>query len=246
MQLPLTSNSLIFWLDASEKFVNFSQNTNNFSSIEERVSGISCFSDAGAVPTWNRNMINGRPALSFNGSQNLYFNFDKRVMSSGVNIPIVMMAVAQTTVFSASGPVLFSLGSQTNPNATFTLSDNIAGGKDVFGGIRYDDLGNGDGIAAPIYTDSNWHLYTYIFDGLTLRARVDGVEQTAVKANISLTLNNRLSGDQIGIGDYTQQTATTFGHGYWTGNLASLVVYAGKNGDVDLNAEDYFLKLYNL
>jgi hypothetical protein len=239
MQLPYTSNSLLAWIDPSEKYV-LRDKSNNLISVVERLSDIPLTSDVGAAPTWADNVINGRPAFTFAGAQNLRFNFNRSAVSVGTKKPIVMMAVAKTTTFPGAGGTLFDLGSLTNANAVLTTQFLSSGGNKVQN-VRLDDASAADS-GNVIAADTSFHLYTLIYDGTKLKLRVDGTQVDS----ITVTATGSFDGDQLSIGDYTVLAAGNYGHAYLTGKVATVLMYEGANGDVDLSPETWLKQYYGL
>lgn len=243
MQLPLTSNSLLFWLDPSEKFVALGPN-NRITSIVDRLSGIPLFADNPvSFPVWSDNNINGRPALIFSGAQNLRFNFNYNAASVSIaKVPITLMMVVKTDTFTGgSGSTVLDLGSKTNANPGLILGTGISSGNKVRA-YRFDDIGNSD-FGTLIASDTNFHLYTIIYDGANIRLRIDGKQIDSVIASSS---TGRFDGNQLSIGDYTQSSATAFGHTYAICKVATILMYVGLVGDVDLNPEDYLRQYYGI
>lgn len=243
MQLPYTSNSLLAWIDTSEKYV-LRDSSNNLVSVVERLSGIPLTSDTGAAPTWADNQVNGRPALTFAGAQNLRFNFNKDAASVGTKNPIALMAVAQCTTYTANlglGSPLFHLGSSTLAN-TYLLAYFLASGGNKIQTARGDDAGNGD-AGGFVLSDTSFHVFTVIYDGTRLKLRIDGVEKNNVAAPLT---TGHFDGNQLSIGDFTTGGVGGFGHDYFIGKVATALVYEGLNGDIDLSPETWLKQLYGL
>lgn len=241
MQLPITSNSLLFWLDPSEKYV-LRNRSNSLISVVERLSGVPLTSDT--APTWADNVVNGLPAFTFAGAQNLRFNFNRNSISVGTKKPIVIMAVAKCTTYTTNlglGSPLFMVGSQTNSN-TYLTTYFVSSSGNKIQISRGDDNGGGD-TGSFILNDTSFHIYTAIYDGVRLKLRVDGVEKNSLAASSGV---GPFDGNQLSIGDFTTSAVSGFGHDYFVGNIATVLMYEGVNGDVDLTPETWLKQYYNL
>lgn len=245
MILPRTTNKLIFWMDPSEKHVSLTSN-NRVTSIIEKVSGRAISPEGPSFqPVWTDNSLNGRPTIRFNGGQNLRFNLDIRA-STGKGVPIVMYAVARTLLFNdfnnpPFGETIAALGGQFNGNNGMLIQTGINAGNRVLL-ARYD---NNDNFDAPNATliDNGYHIFTAIYDLANVKLRVDGNYVSSVSAVIG---TGSFDGTQVGIGDYTSAVVPIFGHNHLTGNVGSVLVYAGMSGNIDLGPEDYLRQYYGI
>lgn len=241
MQLPYTSNSLLAWIDPSEKYI-LRDRSNNLISVVERLSGIPLTSDT--APTWADNVVNGLPAFTFAGAQNLRFDFNKNVISVGTKRPIAIMVVAKCTTYTANlglGSPLFMMGSRTNSN-TYLTTYFVSSGGNKIQISRGDDNAAGD-TGSFILGDTSFHVYTVIYDGTRLKLRVDGVEKDSLAASSG---TGPFDGNQLSIGDFTTSAVSGFGHDYFVGNIATVLMYEGINGDIDLTPETWLKQYYGL
>lgn len=87
MQLPRTTNSLLYWMDPSEKFIT-KNSSNKVLAVANRTNGELAIPSFGFEPLWVDNAIGGKPVLRFNGAQNLVYNLNVSASSIGTNIPL--------------------------------------------------------------------------------------------------------------------------------------------------------------
>ena len=169
-------------MDAAEKFVARDRN-NLVTGLIERQSGGPMSSDTGAQPTWVNNVINGYPALSFfsaNGAtngQNLRFTLGSGAVSTMTGRPIAIFAVAAITASSARyGNTIVDIGSLTNPNPGCLVWTGTNDGKLVSARYVNDDTND---LTAEVAIDTNFHVYTFLYDGQNIILRIDGVQKKA-------------------------------------------------------------------
>lgn len=240
MNLPITSTSLLFWMDPSERFVA-RDSSNKITSVVERISGSPILPRSSATsPTWTVNIRNGQPALSFGGAHALRFNFPPRVISTGTRNPIVVSVAAKANSFAVGDSSLMDLGSSTLSNPALSLDYTAASFLQVY---RYDDFS----VSADFATKTNpstptaWHIYTGIYDGTNMILRVDGVQ---LNINPATNSTGHFSGDQLAIGDYTDGGVSGFGHGYFNGYIGQVIMYGGSSPDIDV--ENYLKDYYGI
>lgn len=240
MSLPMSSNSLLFWMDPLERFVN-RDSSNKVNSVVERVSGGAILPYSGTSrPIWKDNIINGFPVLNFNTTDNIRFNFMPQTVSSGIKNPIMITVLAQATSFPIADNCIANLGSRTQYNSALSL-DVTAG--PTMQAYRYDDtsvVADAAFIVGPP-TPTKFHIYTAIYDGTAMTLRIDGNLASSVPATHSTT---HFSGDQIAIGNFTDAAIPVFGNGGWTGNIGQLLVYYGT--PADLGPETYLRQYYSI
>lgn len=234
MQLPLSANQPIFWMDGSS--VNVLGNNNRVASVYEKISGniISAVSST-VAPVWRDNVVNGLPAYFFEGGQSLKYNlgFGNAFYSGntpGRGQPCVMYAVAQSLVFSGgNGNAIVTLGDQVQANAGLILqASSTVGGSVAY--KRVDDA-NASTTSRNIVVDGGWHLYTIIFDGFQVISRLDGQPR-----DITAVSNNQtpMAAQQVVIGNWTDgRTSGGTSNSFFNGNIASVVIYSGTSVDVD-------------
>lgn len=240
MNLPFTSTSLLFWMDPSERFVA-RDSSNKITSMIERISGSPIRPRASATsPTWQPDIRNGQPALSFGGAHALVFNFAPLVITTGTRNPIVVSVAAKANSFAVGDNSLMALGSATLTNPAMSLTYTSATFLQVY---RFDDVSVSTDAAIKTNpsTPTSWHIYTGIYDGTNLILRIDGVQ---VASSVAANSTGHFTGDQLGIGDYTDGAVGGFGHGYFNGYIGQVVVYGGTSPDID--TENYLKDYYGI
>jgi len=238
MQLPQTSNPLLFWMDPSEKFV-YKDSSNKITSILNRVNGERILPPT-IGPTWVDNSLNGHPTLSFTGSQSLIYNFNQNGASSGFKKPFIMMSVARTLSPVSPQSVLMQ-GFDRSVSALSSVQYTIFSSNAV-SISKIDDIGNA-GFTSGAAIDTKYHLYCNIYDGTLLKQRIDGKEVNSGDANAIVNSNM----NQISIGDLSPLAASLAVHFYFTGNIATTLAYTTNYGcSIDYSAEDYLMKYYGL
>ena len=237
MQLPI-KDSLLFWLDPSERFVA-RDNNNKITSVIEKISDKPLLpASTSAAPTWTVNAINGQPAMTFAGGQSLKFSFGTRTVSTGTKNPLVITAVAKGTSFPTADNAILELGSATLTNPGISL--DITTGP-VFQAYRYDDTNLTADAATKTPATTAWHVYTVVYDGTNIILRIDGAQVASTAATNGV---GHFTGDQIVIGDFTDGTISGFTHGYFTGSIAQVISYASTSSDPD--PENYLLAYYGI
>lgn len=233
MNLPYTSNSLLFWLDCSEKYVQRNSH-NTVIGVVERQSGELLVPTTFAgdhYPTWVNNVINQHPVFRFDGYSTFKFPLLPGSPATGTNKPIALMVVANCTDQGAA----VSIGS-ANTGASF---ETFFTDETDLTSYRFDDLGDEDtGNNASITV--GWHVITTIYDGINLIQRVDGVQKYSVAA--SNTNGQPFTSDWVIVGSDVFDPVDD----HYIGDIACVIVYEGKNGSIDLNPETWLLEKFGL
>lgn len=238
MNLPLTSTSLLFWCDPSERFV-FRDSNNKITSVIEKMSDKPLLpASTSTAPTWVANVVNGQPIMRFAGGQSLKFDFDVRNITTGTKNPTIITVVAKATSLIGGDNTIVEIGSPTISNTGLALVFNSPPTAQTY---RYDDT---SGLAdQAVFTGavSAFHVWTAIYDGTNLTIRKDGVQ---ISSNAATHSTGHFSGNQIVIGDYTDGGVGGFGHAYVTGDIGQVIVYGGTSADLD--TEIYLGQLYGI
>lgn len=205
--VPPSIPGLLLWLDASQ-ISGLSGGSQVASWFD--VSGLGYHalqSTSSRRPTYQVNVINGRPAVRFDGSNDYLRNsgFDPLSGRSGV------------TAF-----VLFRAASTSGNRVGFSESARNLN-QQVYSGSVYTYATSGvHGRAA--FTSTAFTLWNSIFDGTQsgnagrLRLYIDGVPQGLTYTGTVPALLNGASGYEVGR-SYGSET------GYWTGDIAEVIVY---------------------
>lgn len=235
MDLPYTSNSILFWMDCAEKFVT-KDSSNKIISIANRINdGIILPQTNVSQLTWVANEINGYPALTFSGAQSIYYDLPANNGSIGIKKPLILIVVAKITSYS---PVftLTMLRSSTNTNPTFYLFGGVLGTNKMIA-ARYDDAGANDFTPTTYNADTLPHIYTNAYNGATIKLRVDGVEKASAAATNGVA---SLTGNRLYIG-------TNGDLGFSNSKIAEVILYSGESGgSLDFSPEEYLKAKYNL
>lgn len=250
MQLPYTSNDLLFWLDPARKFVS-KDSSNRILSILNRVDGNLILPNTATGPTWVDNSLNGQPTLAFDGTQSLLYNLNPNVTSVGIQKPFMITMVARNTVYGAKNICACMAGSQTSSNPGYLLLFFNNLGQNIFYSQRIVDNANSafNNPGASLF-DLNYHVFTIAYDGIYLRLRMDGVEILSSLVSTSLTnQTTQITLNQICIGYLAPQKAVPLGAfiDYLIGNIASVMVYSANIGmPLDYSHEEYLKAYFNL
>jgi hypothetical protein len=230
--LPYNTNSVVFWLDPSEKFITRDKNL-NVSSVVDRISGEEIGQSVGGNPAWSRAGLAGLPALVFNG-QSIRLSLPNNIVLSGTKVPFSMTFVAKRNP-NFSGTIV-SIGSTTNNNPEMAVLSSDPTSV-IF--LRFDDAElDEDSITA---TDTGGiHVYTLTYDQKNFVARIDGVEV----ARAASTTNGHFTADQIVIGTDPDAVVNEFGPDNYIGSIGQVVMYYGSSPNQNL--ENLFLQQYNI
>lgn len=248
MQLPITSNSLLFWLDPAEKFV-MRDSTNKLISVLNRVDGLPILPNSVTPPTWVDNSINGHPSLAFDGTQSLLFNFNLNVTSVGLKKPYIITIVAKNLVFSAAKNACICMaGSQNSANPGHIVLAFNSAGQNIIYMQRTNDTSQFAFNNPAASVDTNYHVYTLAYDGNFLRIRIDGTEISASTTSASnMTTASTL--DQICVGNLAPKKLIALGAfiNPFVGNIAAMVAYSANAGmPLDYSYETYLKEYFNL
>lgn len=249
MQLPYTANSLLFWMDPTEKFVT-KDGSNNVSAIVNRAGWTGnnlITTNSVTSPVWTDNSVNGQPTIAFSGAQSMLFNMDDSAAPVGNKKPFMMVLVARCLVFSTpKSNIPFFMGNKysANPAQAFFFSTQSA--TPTCSHQKVSNTIQAAFSAAIPPVDTGYHVFTSAYDGTSLKLRIDGVE---VNNTSAVNLTTACSLNQVALGYVTPPKVATIGAftEYFTGNIATALAYIAEYGaPLDYSIEDYLMDYYGI
>jgi hypothetical protein len=181
-------------------------------------------------PTLVRNVVNGLPALSFDGSAS-YLSFNTLAASlTGSDVAFSVVAVVKNFPVNVNSNTLFSVGRSSSGNPFHIMETD--GGTTFTYSRRRDDAASLVSLST-VSNDTSVNVISTVFTGTTASAWKNGTNQFSGTAQNVGTMTV----DQATIGALNRTSVSN----YWTGYICELVIYNSALTDGARMAVEYYL-----
>jgi len=228
MDLPYIEAPLFYWLNPGAGYVNFQQGTAGVLSVLDVVNGtLTSQTTASKQPLLvTSNSGAGPKSLSFASASSQYLSANAAVAALPNTGFTVCFVAAAATPASAGPFTAVSLGN----SGTGALVEMQTASNTVKVVAVKDGGGTTTG-ATGVMSDTNFHVYSIVWNGSAIVLRKDGTQVSTNSVSGSFTVN------QLTIGALNSNGSQSH---YYNGSVAQVAVWSGGAAEI-ARVEQYFM-----